>query len=145
MKEAFEKIIERLEKERKIYCEAYETVTWTPDKIAYVNREKALDDAIEIVNQVAEEYKQALNENKQCWIPCSERLPETQEDYIVAIKMKYQFEEEWEYCVDVATYDLSGCGYIDGAWNTFNDWYEGQEIHVIAWQPLPKPYEPKEE
>ena len=52
MQKAFEKIVERLEEEkRSSYIHAYT---------------HGIDDAIEIVNQVAEEYKQEVCEWKQC-------------------------------------------------------------------------------
>ena len=74
------------------------------------------------------------------WILCSDRLPEIGDTYIVTGKQKYPHEKDWEYFVDVA--DSHG-GYIDDFWNTFNDWKEGQETHIIAWMPLPEPYKEK--
>ena len=71
------------------------------------------------------------------WIPCSDRLPEIGDTYIVTGKQKYPHEKDWEYFVDAAG---SHGGYIDDFWNTFNDWKEGQETHIIAWMPLPEPY-----
>ena len=71
------------------------------------------------------------------WIPCSDRLPEIGDTYIVTGKQKYPHEKDWKYFVDAA--DSHG-GYIDDFWNTFNDWKEGQETHIIAWMPLPEPY-----
>ena len=76
------------------------------------------------------------------WISVEERLPEPYHTYLVALKEKYSFGTEWRYHVDVADM-VDGDGYIEGMWNTFNDWYEGQEIHVTHWMPLPEP--PKEE
>ena len=73
------------------------------------------------------------------WIPCSERLPDGPQTCIVTGRQKYAFEKEWDYFVDVA--DSEG-SYIDGYWDTFNDWDEGQETHIIAWMPLPEPYKP---
>ena len=78
------------------------------------------------------------------WILCSERLPnEYLDSYLITIKMKYPHEMEWEYHVDVAINSgmIGDTCYIDNYWNTFNDWDEGQEIHVVAWMPLPKPYQ----
>jgi hypothetical protein len=75
--------------------------------------------------------KQEIN-----WIPCKERLPEMGDIYLVLIKQKYDYEKEWNYVVDVA----SNYGdYIDNYWNTFNDWIEGQETHVIYWAEIPFP------
>lgn len=71
------------------------------------------------------------------WIPCKERLPEIGDTYIVTGIQKDAHEKEWHYFVDVAS---SHGGYIDEYWDTFNDWIEGQETHIIAWMTLPKPY-----
>lgn len=71
------------------------------------------------------------------WIPCKERLPEIGDTYIVTGIQKDPHEKGWHYFVDVA----SNYGdYIDDYWDTFNDWVEGQETHIVAWMPLPKPY-----
>ena len=71
------------------------------------------------------------------WIPCKERLPEIGDTYIVTGIQKDPHEKEWHYFVDVA----SNYGdYIDDYWDTFNDWIEGQETHIVAWMRLPKPY-----
>ena len=71
------------------------------------------------------------------WIPCTERLPEIGDTYIVTGIQKDPHEKEWHYFVDVA----SNYGdYIDDYWDTFNDWIEGQETHIVAWMPLPEPY-----
>ena len=74
---------------------------------------------------------------EQRWIPCEERLPEIGDTYIVTGIQKDPHEKEWHYFVDVA----SNYGdYIDDYWDTFNDWIEGQETHIVAWMPLPEPY-----
>ena len=78
------------------------------------------------------------------WIPCSERMPEriinddveTVQEFFVTVKERWQ-GEEWEYHTDVAEFPGD---YIDDLWQTYNDWKEGQEVHVIAWIPLPEPY-----
>lgn len=70
------------------------------------------------------------------WIPCEERMPKGIGAYIISGKMKYDFESEYEYFVDVAEYDP-----IDSEFHSWNDWYEGQdEFEIVAWMPLPKPY-----
>lgn len=77
------------------------------------------------------------------WISVEERLPEDLFDfYLIALKEKYPYEENWRHHVDIAKLEFEGCGYLDGRWDTYNDWDEGQEIHVTHWMPLPEP--PKE-
>lgn len=75
------------------------------------------------------------------WIFCSEKMPPEydQDLYLVTIKERWKESEPWEYHVDVAENNLFGKGYIDDFWDTMNDWKEGQEVHVIAWMPLPEP------
>ena len=74
------------------------------------------------------------------WIPVSERLPEVVDSYIVAIKSKYDWEKDYTYDVDVATYNPYEKAYIDDCWNTYIDWDEGQQyLHVTHWMHLPEP------
>lgn len=75
--------------------------------------------------------KQEIN-----WVSCKEKLPEMGDIYLVLIKQKYDWQKEWEYHVDVAQ---NYGDYIDDYWNTFNDWIEGQETHVIYWAEIPFP------
>ena len=49
-----ERIMERLEEQKKLYKEAHATATWTPDKIAYVNTSNGICKAIEIVKEEGE-------------------------------------------------------------------------------------------
>lgn len=120
--------------------------------MSYISREAA----IEICNDEllhAEDYSpirtwdrilQLPSADIPRWIPCSERLPEriingdveTVQEFFVTVKERWQ-GEEWEYHTDVA--EFPGY-YIDDLWQTYNDWREGQEVHVIAWMPLPEPY-----
>lgn len=71
------------------------------------------------------------------WISVDEKQPEPYHTYLVVIKMKHAWENKWEYHVDVADM-VDECGYIEDQWNTFNDWDEGQEIHITHWMPLPE-------
>ena len=72
------------------------------------------------------------------WVSCEKMLPNVKDDYLVLIKQKYDYEKEWEYYIDVGT---SFGDYIDGFWDTYNDWIEGQETHVIYWAKFPSPIE----
>ena len=121
MQEVFEKIKERLE-EKQEYTDNFRLII--PSK-----------KAIEIVNQVESEYNQSLANNNQSltnsgWIPCSERLPDTEhkphKPVLVQLKMSMVI------------------GYANSAGQWFADCGDGCSLDVtdeaIAWQPLPEPY-----
>lgn len=73
---------------------------------------------------------------KSEWIPCSERLPEDGDTFLVTIEYNGEV-----IGVDAASYSPF-YGYIDKHWDTFEDWKEDDDTcyHVTAWMPLPKPY-----
>jgi hypothetical protein len=71
------------------------------------------------------------------WISVEDRLPDAIDDYIVVVKTKWPWEKEWEYDVDVATYDPTKDGYIEH-WDTLCDWKEGQECRITHWRPFPE-------
>jgi len=73
--------------------------------------------SIEIVQELEKEYKGG-------WIPCSERLPEYTDEYLVTI--------DGANSTTTLSYDEVLCEW-------FND--ECNVYPVIAWQPLPAPYE----
>jgi hypothetical protein len=58
------------------------------------------------------------------WIPCSERLPESDVDVLTQYS-------DYSMSVDFRTASSSG-------------WFWAEEDLPIAWMPLPKPYEPQE-
>ena len=72
------------------------------------------------------------------WIPVTERLPEIG-TYIIAGRMKYYYEKAYTNFVDVA-YFGPRWNDTDYSWQTFNDWFEGQqEFEITHWMPLPEP------
>ena len=74
----------------------------------------------------------------QEWISVKDRLPDMVDSYLVVVKAKYDYDDEYEIDVDVATYNPCEKAYIDDCWNTYNDWDEGQQyLHVTHWMPLP--------
>jgi hypothetical protein len=77
----------------------------------------------------------------QQWIPCSERLPEEKD---AGILKKLGTEKRSEYVL--ATVEVKGermtvtaCTY-DGKWD-WNMKYAFPEYEIVAWMPLPEPWE----
>ena len=67
----------------------------------------------------------------QKWIPCSERLPKENE-CIGNVWKYYLIQDEYE---DMHVAHLSGSG-----WKTIES-VKALECDVVAWMPLPEPYE----
>ena len=120
MKKAFDKILERLERE----------IAGKPTPDEYNN---GINRAYQIVQEVAEEFATDTNIGNNGWIPCSERLPEEPFGCLVTVidcepVTQTDFENILPYFV----------GYDGESWND----EDGNEIpfEVIAWQPLPEPF-----
>ena len=143
MKEAFEKIIERLEEYK--YSHLAEHNNERLEHCTENERGEHCDGidcfwcvwerAIEIVKEVAEEYCSSEIPNKSDgWIPVSQRLPERQDSdctFICFYLVQGYFEKIYK-----------GFRNEDGEWVS----ERGNIINgVIAWQPLPEPYKPKGE
>lgn len=153
MKEAFEKILERLEEPKfDIGCgecpymekcdEVQETITNEKTDLC-AETMRAI--AKEIVLEVAEEFATDTNVGTNGWIPCSERLPKEDGSYLV----QSVFEEEVHF---YDQYYDSGCE----AFGTYSDYYDKNTLgfldsefvkdeYVVAWQPLPEPYKESDE
>ena len=151
MKEFVKKLIGRLEEYKKQWIDA-----------DYLD---GIDEIIEIVNQLAEEYNQEHDDTdyanielyafwqKHQWIPCSERLPEEKEqertvyDAVTLAEVdieRYTASELVNVTVrhcDSEGFFVSDDMTVDGKWVNF----DGVDYEVIAWQPLPEPYQPKGE
>lgn len=103
-----------------------------------LRREFVLDVNGMIATEAAITVLEALTTERPIgrWISVAERLPEIGDTYLVTIEYKGEV-----IGVDSASYSPVD-GYIDGRWETFNDWKEDEDMHyhVTAWMELPKPY-----
>ena len=123
MQEVFEKIIEKLEENQTI---VFNLGGGKPKQSIDLER------AIEIVKQEAEKFGTDTNVGSNGWIPCSERLPEPIRPVLVTLR-------NWmndKYFVRVGRFHTDH-------WKTDEGIVENSV--VIAWQPLPQPYQPKGE
>lgn len=83
----------------------------------------------------------ALDEHDNRWIPCSERLPEVKINPVTNNYVKYNVTVKIDDVVDVRYYSY-------GVMNGEEHWLYGPAIMdelVVAWQPLPDPYQTKGE
>lgn len=138
MQEVFEKIIMQF----GIRAEKSEKKEMDAKHFEYAQMYKgeriAFGDAIEIVKQEAEKYNNG-------WIPCSERLPEEYGDYLVAWKPLHMSAEDIikkvgravPHFYEIVEYDPDD----EALWIGSIEQAKG-EYEIIAWQPLPAPYQP---
>ena len=81
------------------------------------------------------------------WIPCSEKKPDKGGEYLLWGKIDESEEEDYCFIGDyhefdevfgteISNYDPKTLGFID---TEIEEYYS-----VVAWMPLPKPYEPQE-
>ena len=87
----------------------------------------------------------ALKQPEQQWVPCSEGLPKEKD---AGILKKLGTEKRSEYVL--ATVEVKGermtvtaCTY-DGKWD-WNMKYAFPDFKVVAWMPLPRPYQEGEQ
>lgn len=108
--------------------------------------------AIDILNQLEEEYKDVPDTNVGKWIPVSEKLPENTDP----VNITWVNHKPAPYYADIKDkpFTATGC-YCDGKWYWYsavcqayldeyryseND-YMDNEVEVTAWMPLPESYE----
>lgn len=122
------------------------------EMIAYFNRRAAdmdisQDCKMELLGMVtALGYKH--EKSAQQWIPCSERLPEADKEVLISYRYKEGESDTSHTYIDITTYGymyfggrmVNGEKYWRPPFEYFNTNYE-----VIAWMPLPKPYEERRE
>lgn len=96
---------------------------------AYIREAKAISTkkdrpTFDMLEEVKNMAIKALEQPTQRWIPVSERLPENEGLYLVSVKNDHQRQ------------------YSKTCWfSKTRSWFARQD--VIAWMPLPKPYEEK--
>lgn len=116
MNKAFKKILERLERE----------IAGKPTPEEYNN---GINKAYSIVREVSEECNND-------WIPCSVMLPD---------KAGYEVLATLENGYGQRRVTIIFTGYGDSQWHCNHKEFDLDVWKVIAWQPLPKPYQPKGE
>jgi hypothetical protein len=121
MKEFIDKLIGRLEEYK---TKAY--VTGITNNAYEFGACNAMDSAIRIVNQLAEEYK--VSEMPTGWISVSERLPSGSGKYLVTAK---NITGWWILDNNVFVCDYAYDTFIFQGW---------EDNEVIAWMPLPSPF-----
>lgn len=99
-----------------------------------------LQDELEPIQNIEDTHQLLVNKNNG-WIPCSERLPEEEKDYLCC----YEYTEiggthEGEKFKDYGVFYHDGYKWIK-YWETINK----KNIQVVAWQPLPEPYREEQE
>ena len=147
MKEFVEKLIERLDNASHLEENTFDEDGYSNDdseEVIYLHK------ALQIVNQLAEEYNQDSTKKKQGWIACTERLPEDcdhrfymciVENHEEDLPMFCQYEEDYGFGFWQDFYDEHTLGFLDSEFRTNEEL--GYE-KVIAWQQLPKVYRPEE-
>lgn len=135
--EFVEKLRDRLKKELQLADEDKRKadVLQFDRAVGYAN---GMAIAIDILNQLAEEYKDVPDTNVGKWIPVSEKLPEE----------KFYDDGYVEPSDTVLVFTKYGSCKVSRYWgNRRNkrDYYDWVDIdyrkkEVLAWQPLPEPY-----
>ena len=126
MNKAFEKILERLDEmihpKQLYFCKYARGGCKHLDNDDKDCMECVAENAIEIVQEVAEEYNGG-------WIPCSERLPEKNGMYLCT-QNSYDLATN-KNIIRVSTELVE---FYDGKWR------RAKNLVITHWQPLPEPF-----
>lgn len=98
-------------------------------------------DSEEIIERIKEEYNIV-----DAWIPCSERLPETRDRYLISYRVvgnEYVTTAVWGKPPEPRT-DIRGNHFYEPD-DEYGDFVYDVEGEVIAWMPLPEPYKEDED
>ena len=126
MNKVFEKIIEKQE-------ELFQDLN-VIEVLSHVDFDSTIQNSLEnvlkaITNEAIEIVKQEAERYNNGWIPCSEKLPDVRQDVLVTVKY-------------TGFMGMHGYWIKTGHMEAENDWWgdcAGGE--VIAWQPLPEPFQ----
>ena len=130
MNKVFEKIIE---KQKELFQDLN-----VIEVLSHVDFDSTIQNSLEnflkaITNEAIEIVKQETEQYNNGWIPCSEKLPELRKDVLVTVKY-------------TGFMGMHGYWIKTGHMEAENDWWgDCAGGDVIAWQPLPEPYQPKGE
>ncbi len=99
---------------------------WATDKRGN-GFEYLITEALDVVADLCVKQAPSVNPQEPKWIPVSERLPENRNQEVLI---------SLEWGIDIGRYS-------DGEWSSewINHYDDG---NVLAWMPLPTPYEPQE-
>ena len=126
MNKEFEKIIE---KQKELFQDLN-----VIEVLSHVDFDSTIQNSLEnflkaITNEAIEIVKQETEQYNNGWIPCSEKLPELRKDVLVTVKY-------------TGFMGMHGYWIKTGHMEAENDWWgDCAGGAVIAWQPLPKPFQ----
>ena len=141
MNEAFEKILERLDKD------CWLTTNDDGETNELSIRVVSLEDANKIVQEVAVEYAPDTNVVSNGWIMCDVKMPEERDSIFAQFKgtdkwKNSMFERMSEFVNATVEFEdgtrmVKTLHTVDGKWHMGSGFLK---YKVIAWQPLPAPF-----
>lgn len=97
-----------------------------------------LSEFMRVIDEVFAKYRSFMERSEDCdgWIPCKDRLPEDGIDVLVW----YEYFRYGEYN---RLFQTTGISYtFNGEWSGLVNGSSGwRQLRIIAWQPLPEPYD----
>ena len=130
MKEAFEKILERLEEYE--YNDLTEHNSELCEHCKRIDCENGMDCNMCIMDKAKEIVQEVEKEYNNGWISCSERLPEDNGVYFVTLD-----DDIMPRCIDVRNFRN---GVFEQRFIVSPLQGKCLEEKVVAWMPLPEPY-----